>query len=74
MSQPVEVTTGAWRKTRSRIAVAKRRDPDADVSRLKLQLKEERLAEHIRLTVEAAPPLDQPTRDRLALLLRGGAA
>lgn len=33
-------------------------------------LKTERLSEHIRRTVDAAPPLTPEQRDRLALLLR----
>ncbi len=61
-----------WTKTRSQIAHAKRRDPDADVSELQCQLRAERLADHIADVVNAAPGLDQETRERLALLLRGG--
>lgn len=63
-----------WRKTRSRIAVEARRHPNADRSSLLADLKAERLAEHIRRTVDAAPTLDEAQRNRLALLLRGGGA
>lgn len=63
-----------WTKTRSQIAHAKRRDPNADTTDLRLQLKEERMADYIARTVDSAPPLTPEQRDRLALLLRGGAA
>ena len=62
-----------WTKTRSTIAVTKRRNPDADVSDLQRQLRAERLEEHIRRVVALAPPLTTEQRDRLALLLRGAA-
>jgi len=65
-------TPGAWRKTRSLIALEARRHPDRDRTSLECDLKTQRLAEHIRQTVEAAPPLSPAIRDRLALLLRGG--
>lgn len=62
----------SWTKTRSQIAVTKKKNPDADVTELRAQLKEERLAEHIAKTVESWPPLSPAARDRLAHLLRGG--
>jgi len=62
----------SWTKTRSEIAHAKRRDPNADVTELRKRLKEERLADYIQRTVDAAPPLSPASRDRLAVLLRGG--
>lgn len=62
-----------WTKTRSEIAVAKRRDPNADVTELRVRLRAERLEEHIRRVVEQAPPLTQSQLDRLAGLLRGTA-
>lgn len=64
--------TGSWRKTRSLIAHEKRRDPDADVSELKRQLKAEHLADYIEKTVGAAPPLTGEQLDKLAQLLRTG--
>ncbi len=64
----------AWTKIRSEIAVTKRRDPLADTTELLRELKAERLAEHIRRTVDAAPALDEAQLNRLALLLRGGDA
>lgn len=64
----------SWTKTRSQIAHAKKKNPDADTTELRRQLKAERLAEYIELTVDAAPALTPAQRDRLALLLHGGAA
>lgn len=51
-----------------------RPDDDPDVVDARRDLAAERLAEHIRRTVEAAPRLTDAQRDRLALLLRGGDA
>lgn len=62
----------SWTQTRSRIAHAKRRDPQADVTDLRRQLKAERLEDYIKRTVDSAPPLTPEQRDKLALLLRGG--
>lgn len=64
----------SWTKTRSQIAHAKRADPNADTTDLRRLLKAERLEEHIRKTVEAAPPLTAEQMDRLALLLHSGSA
>lgn len=64
----------SWTQTRSKIAHAKKRDPNADVSDLRAQLKAERLADYITRVVDSAPPLTPAQRDRLALLLRGGDA
>lgn len=66
----------SWTSTRAKIANAKRADPNADVSHLRLQLRAERLEEHIRRVVAEAPPLTDQQRNRLALLLShpGGAA
>lgn len=63
----------SWTKTRAQIARTKRFNPDADVTELRRQLKAERLEEHIRRIVDEWPPLNAEQRDRLALLLRGGA-
>lgn len=65
----------SWTKTRSELALTLKRDPSADVTELRRQLKAERLADYIRRTVDAAPELSAEQRDRLALLLRtpGGA-
>jgi hypothetical protein len=64
----------SWTKTRSEIAHTKRRDPSADVTELRRQLKAERLEDYIRRTVDDAPALSPEQRDKLALLLRGGSA
>lgn len=64
----------SWTKTRSTIAHTIRKDPNADVTELRRQLKAERLAEYIEKVVDAAPPLTTEQRDKLALLLRGGDA
>lgn len=62
----------SWTHTRSQIALAKRANPEADVTDLQRRLKAERLAEHIARVVAEAPALTADQRDRLALLLRGG--
>lgn len=60
----------SWTKTRSQIAHTLKRDPDADVTDLRRQLRAERLENHIRQVVNEAPPLTAEQRDRLALLLQ----
>lgn len=60
----------SWTKTRSEIALAKRRDPDADTTELQRRLKAERLEEYIRRTVDQAPPLTAEQRERIACILR----
>ena len=62
----------SWTKTRSKIALTLKADPAADVTELRRQLKEQRLAEHIVKKVAEAPPLTPEQLDRLAGLLRGG--
>lgn len=59
-----------WTNTRSQIANQKKADPTADVTELRRRLKAERLEEHIRKVVDAAPPLTERQRDRLAAILR----
>lgn len=63
----------SWTHTRSQIAVAKKKNPHADVSGLQRQLRAERLAEHVAKVVSEAPPLTAAQRDRVAALLRCGA-
>jgi hypothetical protein len=58
-----------WTKTRSQIALAKRRDPDADVTELRVRLRAERAQEYIERLLEQAPPLTDEQRTRLAELL-----
>jgi hypothetical protein len=45
-----------------------------DVLDRRRQFKADQLEAHIKRVVDAAPPLTSEQRDRLALLLRGGAA
>jgi hypothetical protein len=61
-----------WTHTRAKIAHTLRQNPDADVTELRRQLKAERLEEHVRRIVDAAPPLTYEQRTRLAALLRTG--
>jgi hypothetical protein len=61
-----------WTHTRAKIAHTLRHDPDADVTELRRQLKAERLEEHVRRIVDAAPPLTGEQRARLAAILRAG--
>lgn len=60
----------SWTHTRSRIAHEKRRDPNADTTELRRQLRAERLEEHIAAQVNAWPPLTDDQLDKLAGLLR----
>ena len=46
----------------------------ARVDQLRAEYRALALEDHIRKVVDAAPPLTAAQRDRLALLLRGGAA
>ncbi len=66
----------SWTSERARVAsLSRSRDPDdPDLTAARQNLRVERLADVIRRTVEAAPPLTPEQRDRLALLLRGSAA
>ncbi|SJM62811.1 hypothetical protein FM101_07485 [Arthrobacter rhombi] len=60
----------SWTKTRSQIAHAKRRDPNADVTELRRQLKAEHLEDYVARVVAEAPPLTPGQLDRIAGLLR----
>jgi phage terminase Nu1 subunit (DNA packaging protein) len=74
--------TPAGRQARARLAsaaaAAKRRpldaDADAAVRLARRDYAAQALAEHIRNVVDSAPPLTPEQRDRLAVLLRPGAA
>ncbi len=61
---------------RARVAALSRsRNPDdPDLVAARQTLKAERLSEYIRRTVATLPPLSLEQRERLALLLRDGAA
>ena len=60
----------SWTHTRSRIAHAKRADPDADVTALRGQLKAERAQAYIEQILADWPPLSDEQRTRLAELLK----
>jgi hypothetical protein len=60
------------RKLRAHKGVAVRLGNIAEADRLDTEIRAARLADYIRRTVDAAPPLSAEQRDRLALLLRGG--
>lgn len=62
------------RSLQARLAAEHRHRPNEDHTDLRRQLKAEQLADYIKRTVDAAPPLTPEQRDRLALLLRGGGA
>jgi hypothetical protein len=59
---------------RARVAslTRSRRPDDPELVAARQSLKAERLADYIKRTVDAAPPLTPEQRDRLALLLKGG--
>ncbi len=59
----------SWTQTRSRIANAKRKDPNADVTDLRRQLKEERTAAYIEKVLADWPPLSDQQRTSLAEIL-----
>ncbi len=65
-----------WTHERARVAsLTRSRTPDdPELADARRNLRAERLAEHIRKAVDSAPPLTAEQRDRLAVLLRGGAA
>lgn len=64
-----------WRQSRGKVAglSRKRTQDDPELLAARRDLKEARLADYIRRTVDAAPPLTPEQRDKLALLLTGGA-
>jgi hypothetical protein len=63
-----------WTQTLNAIALDKKRNPNADVSALQLQLRAERLADYVSRAVAQAPPLTPEQRDRIVALLRAGGA
>jgi hypothetical protein len=60
-----------WTVERARLAsLSRSREPnDPDLLAARRDLAAERLAEHIKRTVDAAPPLTVEQRERLTLLL-----
>ncbi len=67
---PATGSPSATRSLQGQVAAAHRwgRDPRS----LERDYAAERLADYIKLTVDAAPSLTPDQRDRLATLLRGG--
>lgn len=63
--------TPAERTTRARIAAGRRHHPDDEQTDvLAAAFKTDRLAQYIQQTVDAAPPLSDAQRARLAAVLR----
>jgi hypothetical protein len=63
------LTPGQWRRTRSTIAHARRRDPNADTTELFRQMRAEKLADHIREVIASPPPLNEAQRSLVAAVL-----
>ena len=63
----------SWTQERARVAALTRSRTvdDPDLVGARRDLAAARLADYIRKTVDAAPPLTQQQRDELTLLLRG---
>lgn len=66
----------SWTAERARIAGMTRSRPadDPDLLAARQNFKALRLEDHIRRVVSEAPPLTDAQRDRIATILRGGAA
>ncbi len=64
-----------WKHERARVASLTRSRPatDPELVDARQKLKAERLAEHVAKVVAQAPPLSAAQRDRISVLLRGGA-
>ncbi len=63
-----------WTHHRAVIAAKRRHHPDVDLTEDRRALRAARAEDYIKKLVDEAPPLTESQRDRLALLLRGGAA
>lgn len=61
-------------RTRSKVALAHRRNDPTEIEQARRDHAAEKIAECIRRTVESAPPLTAEQRDRLVRLLRSGDA
>ncbi len=61
-----------WKHERARLAVLHRHHPNADHSGVERDLRAARLYDHIKRTVDAAPPLTPAQLNKLCLLLGGG--
>lgn len=60
----------SWTKTRSEIAHTLKKNPQADVTALRLKLREQRTEEYIKKQLAVWPPLTPEQRNRLAELLK----
>jgi len=68
------VPSSTRNKLRAQIAATSRHHPQADLTDLRRDFAAEKLAEYVAKVVSTAPPLTAAQRDRLAVLLRGGAS
>lgn len=66
----------SWTVERARVASLSRSRPvdDPELQAARLNLRAELLAAHVAKVVAEAPPLSPAQRDRIAILLRGGAS
>ena len=60
-----------WTKTRSQIALTIKKNPSADTTELRGQLKAERLEDHVRKVLASAPPLTAEQRDTVMAAFAG---
>lgn len=62
----------SWTHERARVArLSQTRTPDdPDLVQARERLRAARFEEHVRKLVDTAPPIDEATRARLAVLLR----
>ena len=67
-------TTEVVRRRNVVANISRHRPGSPELESARRELAAEKLAAYIRRTVDDAPPLTAEQRDRLALLLRGGAA
>ncbi len=63
-----------WTHERAVLANATRRGDVKAAGEARERLRAARFEERVRQLVDSAPPLDEDTRRRLAVLLRGSAA
>lgn len=70
--QPAAAPSPETFSARARLnALQRHRNPaDPAIAEARTELAAQRLADHIRRTLDTAPPLTPEQRDRLALLLR----
>ena len=65
-----------WTHERAKVAslTRSRKADDPELISARQRLAADRLAEHVAKVVAQAPPLSPAQRDRIAVLLRGGAS